>query len=125
MSKVDAFLEKLASAKPEVKPEGGVEKTAEELHMEKLANQNETIEAATSLNLAAGYLEKLAGLEGVHEEMKGLLTECSGTLSECSGDMMIGLQKLAAEDVAGMVTDMIETQHGLMSNQLKLMFPQI
>ena len=114
MSKIDTFLEKLAGVAVEGKKnETPLEKTAEELQMEKFANQNETIECATTLNLAAGFIEKLASVDGIHPEMKELLSDCSETLAGCSGEFMVGLQKLANSEPGSMVIDMIETQDAL------------
>jgi hypothetical protein len=117
MSKVDDFLAKLASAekpveKPVVSTETTVEKTAEEKEAEalmfKLANQNETIEASTVLGLAAGELFKLA-----EESKDELIGECAEGLSLASQSLMFGLNKIAAEDAAGAITDMVETQDSL------------
>lgn len=110
-NKIDEFIasiEKVASEKDE-----SLEKKAAEAEFEKFANQNEQIEAATTLNLASGMLEKFAGLDGLNPEMKELFTECSSTLADCSADMMLGLQKVASDDMAGMVVDAINTQQSL------------
>ena len=111
MSKVEEFLNKLgAETKTKTKPEGGVEKTAaeQEALMFKLANQNETIEAATTLGLAAEALTKLA-----EESKDELIAECAEGLGIASQNLMIGLNKIAAENQAGAIVDMIETPDGL------------
>ena len=104
MSKVEEFLNKLAGETTTV------EKTAaeQEALMFKLANQNETIEASTVLALAAESLQKLA--EACEDELMG---ECAEGLATASQNLMTGLNKIAAENQAGAIVDMIETQDGL------------
>ena len=103
MSKVDEFLQKLAG---ETTPdqETGVDQAI----FEKLANQNETIECATTLGLAADYLTKIA-----EEKKDELLGECAEGLSEASSSLMVGLNKIAAECQADAITDMVSTQDSL------------
>ena len=120
MSKVEEFLQKLAATEAApvvtetpVVTDAPVEKTAEEKEAEealmfKLANQNETIEASTVLGLAAEDLFKLA------EECKDeLIQECAEGLSSASLSLMTGLNKIAADNAAGAIVDMVETQDGL------------
>lgn len=99
MSKLDEFLGSLNKT-------AQVEKTAEELHMEKLANQNETIEDSTALGLIGEELCKEASEDNI-------LHSCGLTLIDASQAMTLGLQKVAAENVEGMIVDMVDTQQSL------------
>jgi hypothetical protein len=116
MSKVEEFLQKLAASEVKEKvvveavpvEKTAEEKEAEEVLMFKFANQNETIEASTVLGLAAEDLFKLA------EECKDeLIQECAEGLSNASFSLMTGLNKIAADNAAGAIVDMVETQDGL------------
>ena len=102
MSKVEDFLSTLNG-------DGQFDKVAEEEYMLfKFANQNETIEAATALNLAGEYLCKLANESG-----EDILGECGETLLAAGHNMSTGLTKIAADNSAGAVIDMVGTQDGL------------
>jgi RNA processing factor Prp31 len=104
MSKVEEFLSTLSG-----EADQGVMKVAEEEAMlYKFAHQNETIEAATALNIAGEYLCKIA-----NEAEDELLGECGETLLAAGHNMTTGLTKIAAENSAGAVIDMVETQDGL------------
>lgn len=100
MSKVEEFLQKLAAENTDGQMTEG--------DLFKLANQNETIEASTTLALASEALTKLASESG-----DDLMAECAEGLSIASQNLMTGLNKIAAENIAGAVVDMIETQDGL------------
>lgn len=112
MSKVDEFLSSLtkeASEKVETpEPTTVVSEADAEAYLSKLANQNETIEASTTLAIAGEYLSKLA-----EESKDELIAECATGLFEHSQSLMTGLNKIAAENAAGAIVDMVETQDGL------------
>ena len=99
MSKVTEFLEKLAGEET-----SGVD----EATLYKLAQQDETIEASTTLALASEALTKLA--EDCGDE---LMAECAEALGVASQNLMTGLNKIAADNAAGAIVDMVETQDGL------------
>jgi hypothetical protein len=101
MSKVTEFLEKLASG--EAAGEG-----VDEATLFKLAQQDETIEASTTLALASEALTKLA-----EESGDELIAECAEGLGTASQNLMTGLNKIAADNAAGAIIDMVETQDGL------------
>jgi len=107
---IEKTAEEIAAAKAVLdaaaKAPGSIEKTAEEVHLEKLANQNETIEASTTLALIGEELLKTA-------EEGSVLFECGASLIDASQSMVFGLQKVAADNPAGMITDMVETQEEL------------
>lgn len=98
MSKVQEFLEKLANN----------ESGGDEALLFKLANQDETVEASTTLALASEYLTKVA--EATGDE---LLSECAAGLDVASQNLMTGLNKIAANNSAGAIIDMVDTQDGL------------
>lgn len=99
MSKVTEFLEKLAGNE-----EGG----SDEAILFKLANQGETIEASTTLALASEALMKFA-----QENDNELMGECAEGLGVASQNLMTGLNKIAADNAAGAIVDMVDTQDGL------------
>ena len=99
MSKVAEFLEKLAGQE-----DGG----SDEATLYKLANQNETVEASTTLALASEALTKLA--QNFGDE---LIAECAEGLGVASQNLMTGLNKIAADNAAGAIIDMVGTQDGL------------
>lgn len=101
MSKVTEFLEKLASG--ESTGEG-----VDEATLFKLAQQDETIEASTTLALASEALTKLA-----EESGDELIAECAEGLGVASQNLMVGLNKIAADNAAGAIIDIVETQDGL------------
>jgi len=101
MSKVQEFLEKLAGG--EQNEDGSAEAT-----FYKLANQDETIEASTTLAVAAEYLNKVAAETG-----NELIAECAEGLGVASQNLMTGLNKIAADNAAGAIVDMVDTQDGL------------
>lgn len=104
MSKVEEFLNKLAGETTEAaKPT-----TPDEATLFKLANQNETIEASTVLALASESLQKLA-----EESGDELIAECAEGLGMASQNLMTGLNKIAADNAAGAIVDMVDTQDGL------------
>ena len=106
-SKVDEFLKKLAGENTNTTAAADPAKEQEAL-MAKFANQNETIECSTTLALAAEALTKLA-----EESKDEVIAECAEGLTIASQNLMIGLNKIAADNSAGAVVDMIETQDGL------------
>jgi len=101
MSKVTEFLEKLASGE-------NTNGSVDEATLYKLAQQDETIEASTTLALASEALQKLASESGDE-----LMAECAEGLSAASQNLMTGLNKIAADNAAGAIVDMVETQDGL------------
>jgi hypothetical protein len=102
MSKVQEFLEKLAAG------EQGEQEGVSEATLYKLANQDETIEASTTLAVAAEYLNKVA-----QESGDELIAECAEGLGVASQNLMTGLNKIAADNAAGAIVDMVDTQDGL------------
>ena len=101
MSKVEEFLNKLA----------GEATTGEEnadAILFKMANQDETIEASTTLAVAGEALHKFAS-----ENDSELLAECAEGLMVASQNLMTGLNKIAADNAVGAIVDMVETQDGL------------
>ena len=103
MSKVNDFLLKLAGEEVTTATEASGDAL-----MQKLANQNETVEASTTLALASEALTKLAEDSGDE-----LIAECAAGLSSASQNLMTGLNKIAADNAAGAIVDMVETQDGL------------
>jgi len=105
MSKLEAFLSSL---------ENGQEKTAseavdnDEALLIKMAHQSETIDAAATLSVAGEYLCKIA-----NETENEILGECGETLLTAGHNMTVGLQKIAADNAAGAIIDMVETQDGI------------
>jgi len=100
MSKLEAFLSSL---------DGGHEKIAQEdYEMIKMAHQSETIDAAATLSMAGEYLCKIA-----NENDNDVLGECGETLLAAGMNMTTGLQKIAADNAAGAIIDMVETQDGI------------
>ena len=85
-----------------------MEVTDDEAMLNKLANQNETIEASTVLALASEQIQKLAEDSGDE-----LMSECAEGLAIASQNLMTGLNKIAANNAAGAIIDMVETQEGL------------
>lgn len=104
MSKVEEFLAGLNKTAAEVTHTTSEDETM----LSKLANQNETIEASTTLGLASEYIQKLA-----EESGDELMTECAQGLGIASMNLMVGLNKIAANNAAGAIVDMVETQDGL------------
>ena len=104
-SKIDEFLKKLAGESTEVVANPAKE---QETLMAKFANQNETIECSTTLALASEALTKLA-----EESKDEVIAECAEGLAVASQNLMIGLNKIAADNSAGAIVDMVETQDGL------------
>lgn len=120
MGKIEEFLNTLNKTAETTVEETTVEETttttidktaeeqAAEAYFEKLANQNETIEAAAALSMIGDHLCKIA-----EADESGLLGECGNGLIEASASLSLGLQKIASEDMEGMIVDAVETQYSL------------
>lgn len=105
---VDSFLSSIGMNK-----QASMEKTAEEMHLEKLAHVNETVEASTALRLVGENLAAFSQSEGLTKQASEMLVNCAEGLFVASDAFMGGLQKQAAENTAGMLVDMIHTADGL------------